>query len=195
MTHGTPTGYTNGCHGEASCANHKTGRMTCTEANVRYAGDYAYRKAVDNGTATDEREVFAKDKRPSRRVVVETKAEAAKRPKRVVKAPKKTAAPKVVRVQRPQTHGSPFNARNCKDNCPNEAAGGPSCRQAHRAYQNAYYARARAGEGPPVKHGTRYGYQAGCQDRATCPKPAGETCADMQTAYARMAYARARYAA
>lgn len=62
-TCGTPTGYTNGCRGEAECANHRTGRMTCAEAIVRYAGDYAYRKAVDAGTATDEREKFAREKR------------------------------------------------------------------------------------------------------------------------------------
>jgi hypothetical protein len=46
--HGTPAGFALGCRG-ATCANHATEWPTCKEANLRYQGDYMYRKRVDAG--------------------------------------------------------------------------------------------------------------------------------------------------
>lgn len=46
--HGTPAGFTQGCRG-AACANHGTEWPTCKYANIRYQGDYKYRKRVDAG--------------------------------------------------------------------------------------------------------------------------------------------------
>jgi len=181
MTHGTPTGYDAGCHGSAECANHRTGLMTCAEARTRYRGDYSYRKAVDAGTATAERETFAKPVKV-KRVVVETKAEAAKRPAKIKAAPNRAATPrkpktvKGPRTPRELVHGTPYGATRCKTDCPNEAKGLITCRQASRDWQNAYAARRRAGNGAPIVHGTSTGYQMGCHDRAKCP--AEVTCSD-----------------
>ena len=124
-THGTPTGYTNGCHGEASCTNHRTGRMTCAEANVRYAGDYAYRKAVDAGTATDEREVFAKEKRKTTRVVVH-----------VQRTPR---PPRPNRVLTPATvHGKRHAYQaGCRDRATCPMPAGNQCPDAQLAYTRA----------------------------------------------------------
>lgn len=60
ITHGTPAGYDAGCTRRAGCDNADDPElMTCPEAKQRYRGDWAYRRAVDNGTATAEYEHFA----------------------------------------------------------------------------------------------------------------------------------------
>jgi hypothetical protein len=46
--HGTPAGFTQGCRG-SKCANHGSEWPTCKEANLRYQGDYVYRRRVDAG--------------------------------------------------------------------------------------------------------------------------------------------------
>jgi len=56
--HGTPQGYTDGCRGKSECRNHRTKLMTCIEAHIRYQGDYAYRTAVNAGTATAAKETY-----------------------------------------------------------------------------------------------------------------------------------------
>jgi hypothetical protein len=96
IVHGTPTGHDAGCRG-SSCTNHRTGLMTCTEAHIRYQGDYAYRKAVDAGTATAEREVFAK---PACVVV------AVKRKPKALATPKLKPEPKVRKRRLVAGHGS-----------------------------------------------------------------------------------------
>jgi hypothetical protein len=75
---GTPQGYIEGCRG-ANCANHRTERMTCTEAHIRYQGDWSYRKQVDAGTATTEKEVFME---PVKRKTVRTSTDIPPRLKR-----------------------------------------------------------------------------------------------------------------
>jgi hypothetical protein len=51
------------------------------------------------------------------------------------------------------------------------------CKAAARAYQRDYVARRKAEGVPADRHGTAYGYQLGCKDRATCP--AEPTCTDV----------------
>lgn len=53
--HGHPTGYADGCRTNATCPNAGTDQMTCKDASIRYAGDWAYHRDVDNGTATTDR--------------------------------------------------------------------------------------------------------------------------------------------
>lgn len=44
--HGTPDGYLKGCRG-----SHCPGAMSCSDVNVRYQGDYGFRKQIDAGLA------------------------------------------------------------------------------------------------------------------------------------------------
>ncbi|MWV50090.1 hypothetical protein GRS96_12505 [Rathayibacter sp. VKM Ac-2803] len=60
--HGHPTGYADGCRTNAACPNAGTDQMTCKDAGIRYAGDWAYHRDVDNGTATTDRPSFATEK-------------------------------------------------------------------------------------------------------------------------------------
>lgn len=55
----------------------------------------------------------------------------------------------------------------------------PECIEAHREYHRAYVRRRRQ-EGAREYHGTAYGYQLGCHDRATCPST--PSCADASLA-------------
>jgi len=132
--HGTPQGYDDGCRGSGACDNHRTGRMTCTEAHIRYQGDYAYRVAVDAGTATAAKEVYAAVKVP--RLVAESRSQAATRASRakpkVVKAPKERVDPR----PKPK-HGtsSGYKVYKCREDCPEEF----TCRQASAASRKVYY--------------------------------------------------------
>lgn len=48
--HGTVAGYRRGCQGAGACPNSQSpALMTCRDANVRYASDYAFRRHIDNG--------------------------------------------------------------------------------------------------------------------------------------------------
>lgn len=63
--HGTPAGFEAGCRG--GCPNKDSeDLMTCREAVVRYRGDWRYRRAVDAGNATAEKEEFALDPKKGR---------------------------------------------------------------------------------------------------------------------------------
>ena len=137
--HGTPQGYTDGCRGSGACDNHRTGRMTCTEAHIRYQGDWEYHQQVDAGTATDARAKFIVPKAP--RLVAESRSQAATRASRakpkVAKAPKKEPKP------RPKAkHGtaSGYKSYACRDDCPEEC----TCRMASAASRKVYYIRHRA---------------------------------------------------
>lgn len=194
--HGTPTGYDDGCRG-ANCKNHRDPvHMTCAEAHQRYQGDWEYIKAVDAGTVTTEKASYPKPK--VARLVAETAAEKAARPVKVKKPRVSRAKPKTERKPRAlaplasgeRKHGTPWGIKHCTGVCPNEAAGGKSCHTMHREYQNAYTAKRRA-EGN-FSHGSMYGYQMGCHDRATCPMPEGLTCMDEMNAYGRARAAKAR---
>ncbi|MEP6482545.1 MAG: hypothetical protein ABJA94_11115 [Rhodoglobus sp.] len=95
-------------------------------------------------------------------------------------------APKTPRAAREPVHGSVWGYRlGCQSEteCPNFDKGGPSCAAAYTTYYRDYRASRRAGNGPPIKHGTPTGYQMGCHDRDSCPgNDDGITCADASLA-------------
>jgi len=137
-THGTPQGYDDGCRGSGACDNHRTGKMTCTEAHIRYQGDWEYHQQVDAGTATDARAKFIVPKVP--RLVAESRSQAATRASRakpkVAKAPKKEPKP------RPKAkHGtaSGYKSYVCRDDCPEEF----TCRMAAAVSRKEYHHRNR----------------------------------------------------
>jgi hypothetical protein len=198
--HGTPQGYNEGCRG-ANCATHGTDLMTCTEAAIRYAGDYAYRKQVDAGTATTEKEVFAKPVRVKPVKVV--KPPVVKPPKPVrepkpkpVKAPrppkplKPVKATRAYKQRKPRVlpekpHGTTQAQRRvCNEDCPNEE----SCTDKRRRMLAEQKAARALNEFPEGKHGTLAGYTDGCHKHSPCPGNAdGETCAEVSRTYQREA--------
>lgn len=97
--------------------------------------------------------------------------------------PKASKAP---RAKREPVHGSVWGYRlGCvsETECPNLSKGGPSCAAAYSSYYRDYRASRRAGNGPPIKHGTPSGYQHGCHGRDSCPRDDdGISCADASLA-------------
>jgi len=136
--HGTPQGYDDGCRGKSECRNHRTKLMTCIEAHIRYQGDYVYRTAVDAGTATAAKEVYAAVKVP--RLVAESRSQAATRASRA--KPKVATAPKKEPKPRPKAkHGtaSGYKSYTCRDDCPEEF----TCRMAAAVSRKEYHHRNR----------------------------------------------------
>jgi hypothetical protein len=203
--HGTPQGCNEGCRG-ANCAHHGTNLMTCTEASIRYAGDYQYRKQVDAGTATAAKEVFAK---PVKVKAVRTPAVSAPKP---VKPPKpvKVAKPKPVKPPKPARASrtpKPANAaaprkykanreprvlaekphgttqaqrRACTGDCPNEEP----CSVKNMRIRNEHKALRKIKPFPEGKHGTLAGYSDGCHKASPCPGGAdGLTCTQAAVKY------------
>jgi hypothetical protein len=141
--HGTKEGYERGCRGSA-CPNKFEGLDTCHTASMRYARDYAYRRAVDAGETPPPEFPKAETKKASQhaeeRVWAEpvvTVADSAEplpeeTPALTPSTPRKDRAPKTAAV-----HPSPaMYQRGCrKDNeCPSFLAGGISCRRARLDY-------------------------------------------------------------
>ena len=99
-------------------------------------------------------------------------------------------------------HGTVWGfRRGCTDSrtCPQQALGRTTCREANQRYYRDYAARRRRGDGKPIAHGTRAGYQLGCRDRVECPKDdRGISCADARSSHridqARQQGVRPRYA-
>ncbi|PPG77470.1 hypothetical protein C5D98_14905 [Rathayibacter rathayi] len=84
-------------------------------------------------------------------------------------------------------HGTVYGfARGCKrpEDCPKTALGEKSCTEVRHAYYADYRAKRKAGQGPPIQHGTATGYQMGCTDRGSCPAAIGGgiSCADASLA-------------
>ena len=134
--HGTPQGYTDGCRGKSECRNHRTKLMTCIEAHIRYQGDYAYRTAVNAGTATAAKETYKVAKVP--RLVAESRSQAATRASRakpkVAKAPKKEPKP------RPKAkHGtaSGYKSFARPHDCPSEFTCNQAAALARKEYHHA----------------------------------------------------------
>lgn len=93
-------------------------------------------------------------------------------------APRKPRPPRVPRARRAakprqlQPHGTnACRARGCDR---------PECIEAAREYHREWMERRKAESIPLEHHGSAYGYQLGCKDRATCP--AGISCADASLA-------------
>ncbi|WP_166790203.1 hypothetical protein [Cryobacterium sp. Hh11] len=192
--HGTPTGYTLGCRG-GTCDNHRTALMTCTEAHTRYMGDYSYRLAVDNGTATAEKYAAPKLKP---RIIRETPKAAKKRATRIVAV--KVHAPKPLgRIPAPFVHGTKRMAeKGCSTNCPNEGLESGTCREARNRFERERYAQRKAAgtlsargapKNPKWVHGTIIGAVRGCTDYPESP-----SCLEVRRAYQNERNARRRVA-
>lgn len=170
IEHGTPAGYAAGCRG-IGCANHGSSElMTCEQAQIRFNGDYSYRKQVLAGTATAERERFA-DEGPVRRRGVELvrmdAVEVMPTPTFDVEAVReepgqRVAAEALPPVSKPKRRGGrkalPIDhgtdqgyKKGCREKgaCPAKLAGGLSCNEAHAVAQAGYVARRREREGLP----------------------------------------------
>ncbi|GAB3125808.1 hypothetical protein [Glaciibacter psychrotolerans] len=182
MTHGTPAQFAAGCINDTACLNHRTGLMTCREAAIRYRGDYAYRKQVDAGVASAEREVFARPAKPVKATVKRAKAAPTPRVTKGIIGPDGLV------------HGTTTGYKRCKPptECPAIAAGLPSCAEAGREKARLMW-RARKGttSRPEAKHGTVSGYSTfKCRAGDVCPAIAetGKSCADAVADAARIRY-------
>ena len=208
--HGTPAGASAGCSG-LECPNHGTELMTCRQAAQRYRGDYAYRQLVDAGTPPRTHESFTRTARPSPSPAKPARARATPKP------PKRAASTRAVTPQPSQStperfskpsgpartrkpsepvHGTVYGfARGCKraEDCPKTAAGEQSCAEVRHAYYADYRAKRKAGQGPPIQHGTPTGYQMGCTNRSSCPsaRAGGISCSDASLAAERARRRRA----
>lgn len=126
LEHGTVQGYRDGCRGRGECVPSFLG--TCSDAMVRYRGDYSFSRAVDAGATLAEleaRDVAAReaDVARVREQNAAARAEGAKRrelvaePKvaRVPSAPKSkrapaVRAPKLVATPKPRVERGPTKA-------------------------------------------------------------------------------------
>ena len=119
VIHGTPNGYTLGCRGSLCTNHHSATHMSCTEAHIRYAGDWAFMRAVDAGTADTLKVTYTVAL--GARLVAETAAEAASRPARASRAKTRTGTPKPAPKRREKArHGTAWGYKlfRCRDDCP-----------------------------------------------------------------------------
>ena len=185
--HGTKQGYDElHCRGSQCEAE-----VSCTQASIRYSGDYQYMKRVDAGmTPADIASAEVADVTEARAAKAE--AVRAARPAKVKRVPtglRKPKKPKAPKVKRELVHGT--NAgyyRDCRiaADCPNMAKGLISCAAAARAYALDYERRRTNGEGTPIIHGREAGVQYGCRTVETCPSKiaGGLSCREVQRAEA-----------
>ena len=104
-------------------------------------------------------------------------------PQSAAESRSKPSRPKRVRKPSEPVHGTVYGfARGCKqpEDCPKTALGEKSCAEVRHAYYADYRAKRKAGQGPPIQHGTPTGYQMGCTDRSSCPSAiaGGISCSD-----------------
>lgn len=140
--------------------------MTCEQAQVRFAGDYAYRRAVLAGTATAEREVFAGEGRASAR--------------------KPGATVLVHMAEVPVLPTPTFDVEAVRE-------AEPVARPVEERPAVVERPRQRPGRKPlEIVHGTRRGYLKGCRDREACRAAleGGESCQEAHNRYYRELKAR-----
>jgi len=154
--HGTKEGFEQGCKGGA-CPAAVEGGMTCNQANIRYQGDYGYRKLVDSGATAGE--IASHDAA----LTIRTKAvrDAGKATeKRALKVAEPERAPVSTPIGGPKSadvgaqvkqpdpeHGiSSRYQKGCKTDeaCPNYGTSAITCAQAKRDYNRAYAAKRKA---------------------------------------------------
>jgi hypothetical protein len=124
-------------------------------------------------------------KSPKRATV--PRASAPQTPQTATVSRSKPSRPKRTRKPSEPVHGTVYGfARGCKrpEDCPKTALGEKSCAEVRHAYYADYRAKRKAGQGPPIQHGTATGYQMGCTDRSSCPAAleGGISCADASLA-------------
>lgn len=162
--HSTPAGYEAGCRG-SHCPGKDEHGFSCSEAHVRYAGDYGYRRRVDAGEgpaeiAQGDAEERAKPVALKQKLVERSAAldERDAEGQRLVAAAVAVAESERAERQRlveprekpPIKHGTPSGyQRGCRDGLtfPKGEDGKTSCLEAYRAYQRDYAARRRANRG------------------------------------------------
>lgn len=164
IDHGTPAGNRAGCTSRLLCPNQGTSLMTCTEAGVRFRGDYGYRRRVEEGySAVD--------------ILILEQADA-----------------QLLQLARSHgtTYGYKQGCRSRTD-CPSGANGGISCTEAHRISKETWREYRRLNPNKPVStrapngvlvHGTPHGYTLGCNNPATCPAAIDgeQSCVDVNRA-------------
>jgi len=159
--HSTPAGHEQGCRG-AACPGKLDNGYSCSEAAIRYNGDFTYRRLVDSGKTPQEITALAAEiAKPKREIVSkpERTVEATPRPKApskpltaqpVFEATKADEVAPIVTYTaegKPVTHGTPNGyQKGCRneDLCPNVTIGLISCVQARRDYARARNERIRA---------------------------------------------------
>jgi len=177
--HGTKEGYELGCRGSQCEAP-----VSCTQARIRYSGDYQYMKRVDAGMTpaeiasaeladvADARAAKAEAVRAARPAKVKRAPTGLRRPKKP-KPPKIAKEPKPPKVKYEPAHGT--NARyrrgcTIDKDCPNKTV--ISCRRANYEYGRTYDQNRLNGVGTPVIHGRESGVQYGCRKVEACPEHA-----------------------
>lgn len=168
--HSTPAGHEQGCRG-AACPGKLDNGYSCSEAAIRYNGDFTYRRLVDSGKTPQEITALAAEIAKPKREIVST-------PERPVAAPARPKAPSKPLTAQPVfeatkadevapivtytadgkavTHGTPNGyQKGCRneDLCPNVAIGLTSCVQGKREYQRARRNQIR--DEQEVRRGTR----------------------------------------
>lgn len=212
--HSTREGYEAGCRGSACLGKLENG-FSCSEAAVRYAGDYGYRKRVEAGmTPAEIADADAADRAaaaPAGKAKAKAKPSLKERAERAATAPFPAAERERVIAPKPV----PADVTSVVEVAVIDAAavGGPE-EVALGALVDEGLSRAGAavsaavddlvaesvkpkrGRAPgSIEHGTAYGYQRGCRDGLVCPKNAdGVSCHEAYRAYQRD-YAERRRAA
>lgn len=91
-----------------------------------------------------------------------------------------TAPPKPRMPRKPASHTTRELQPHGTNACRARGCDRPECIEAGRTYHREWMAARRAEDIPLEYHGTAYGYQLGCKDRASCP--ASTSCSDASIA-------------
>jgi len=184
--HGTPAGYHGGCRGA-----HCPAPASCRDVQMRYSGDYGFRKAFDAGTPVEEIiRALAEREAAARKVVAAVKAatpqDAPRKLERVAPAARVALPP----------HGTVgrYEAGCFTTACPAT----PSCADVNLARlqpngtassveRKPHRATGRPQGRPPKPHGTNASWARGCRDDASCPSAleGGVSCTEAHRQYHR----------
>lgn len=171
--HSTREGYDRGCRGGA-CPGKLENGFSCSEAHVRYAGDYGYRKLVDGGAT------------PAEIAAAEAPAPAPAAPKPMAKQRAETPRPAAAVVERDavgqalvaaavvQAEAEKAARVIAEEAVPVDVTPPPAAVAVEAAASRV------------VEHGTTRGYARGCRTDEACPGGAdGRTCRAANAAYQR----------
>lgn len=146
LEHGTLDGFHAGCRAELACPARRRAGMSCLTVGIRYAGDWPFRRLVDEGVPPVEAaaRIAAADRearRPNRRATRPARALAAvprgDRPGTGVTAVSQPRAPRGV----PHGKRQGYDGYGCRrpEDCPNYGTDLPTCGEVGRAYARARY--------------------------------------------------------
>jgi hypothetical protein len=155
--HSTREGYEKGCRSRAGCPGRLENGFSCAEANIRFNGDFEYRRLVQAGKTPAEISALAPAHQPKPAAPAKTTNTATIHtpppPVREPIAQTPTPEPAAVNETKPNRgplpldhpdfpHGTVYGARRgCKDpgTCPGKPGSGISCVDARNAYNREYY--------------------------------------------------------